>query len=89
MKAPIIFISSFIWVRFKFMVMKINYHLDHFQAAVDSISQACSGPMNFTIESIVIAACCLLGLIWAVINMLSVSKINVEEGYTGYDESDD
>ena len=69
--------------------MRINYHLDHFQAAVDSISGACTGPLNFTVETIIIAACCLLGIIWAVINLLSVSKIDVEEGNIGEDDSDD
>lgn len=69
----------------------MNYHQDHFQAIVDAVSGSCSGPLNFTLESIIVIACCLLGIIWAVINLLSVTKINVEEGNFGEkdDDSDD
>jgi hypothetical protein len=35
---------------------------------------------------IIVVVCCVLGLIWALINLLSVSKIDVEKGITGYEE---
>jgi hypothetical protein len=62
------------------MVLRTSYFENHLQAQGGS----CSGPLNFTAEYLIIIGCCLLGLIWAFINMLLVSKINVQKGQTGY-----
>lgn len=69
-------------------MIRLNFHQEHFQAVVDALSSSCTGPLNFTWESIIIIICCVLGLIWALVNMLSVSKINVEEGYFGEEDND-
>ena len=69
-------------------MIKVNYHQGHFQAVVDAVSGSCSGPLNFTVEYIIIMGCCVLGIIWAAINLMSVTKINVEEGHFGDEEND-
>ena len=69
-------------------MIRLNYHQEHFQAVVDALSSSCTGLLDFKWESIIVIVCCILGLIWAVINMLSVLKINVEEGNFGEEDND-
>ena len=38
---------------------------------------ACSGSLSYATEVIIISVCCLLGIIWAIIQILSVEKIDV------------
>jgi len=56
-------------------MLKMNRRFNHLQ---DALSSVCSAPLNFTFESIIIAICCVLGLIWAIYNMTLVLKINVK-----------
>lgn len=65
------------------MVLRATYLENHLQAASGG---SCSGPLDFTAEYLIIIGCCLLGLIWAFINMFLVSKINVHKGHTGYED---
>lgn len=65
------------------MVIRANYFESHFQAAS---SGSCRGPLAFNAEFLIIIGCCILGLIWAFINMFLVSKINVQKGQTGYED---
>ena len=67
-------------------MIRVNYHQEHFQAVVDALSGSCTGILDFRWESIIVIVCCLLGIIWAVINLLSVTKINVEKGEFGEDD---
>jgi len=68
------------------MVIRVNHFENHFQSAIDSSSSSCSGPLDFTTEFLIIIGCCIVGLIWAFINMFLVSKVDVAKGITGYDE---
>lgn len=68
------------------MVIRVNHFESHFQAVIDSASSACRGPLDFTSEFLVIIGCCVLGLIWAFVNMFLVSKVNVAKGITGFEE---
>ena len=68
------------------MVLKLNYRTEHFattaRAALNS-EEGCRSPLDFTTESIIITACCLIGIIWAVINLFLVRRVDVKKGYTG------
>lgn len=66
-------------------MLKLNHRFDHLEAA---ISSACKSPLSFTWEWIIIIACCVLGLLWAAVNIWLVLKINVREGKTGDKEDD-
>ena len=60
---------------------KINDRINHFQSSIGGAS--CQSPLSYPVEVIIIVACCLIGLIWAVINIFSVESINVRSGYDG------
>jgi hypothetical protein len=68
------------------MVIRVNHFENHFQAAFDITSAACRGPLDFTAEFMIIIVCCIVGLIWAFINITLVSKIDIERGITGYED---
>jgi len=48
--------------------------LEHFQTAGNG---GCVSPLSYPIEVIIIVVCCLLGIVWAVFNIINVEKINV------------
>ena len=62
-------------------MLKLNHRFEHL---LDTVNSACRAPLSFTYEYIIIIVCCVLGLIWAVYNMLLVLKIDVSKGKTGY-----
>jgi len=39
--------------------------------------EECQAPLSFDAVIGIVIGCCLLGLIWAIINMMSVNKIDV------------
>ena len=39
--------------------------------------EECQAPLSFDAVIGIVVGCCLLGLIWAIINMMSVNKIDV------------
>lgn len=66
-------------------MLKLNHRFEHLAEVVNS---ACRAPLSFTLEWIIIIACCVLGLIWAVYNIFLVFQIKVREGTTGDKEDD-
>lgn len=68
------------------MVIRLNHFESHFQTVAGLLSPSCRGPFDFTTEYLVIIGCCILGLLWAFINIWQVSKVNVEKGITGYED---
>lgn len=40
---------------------------------------SCHGVMSYPAEVIVVAVCCLLGIIWAIVQIVAVEKIDVIE----------
>jgi hypothetical protein len=68
------------------MVLKLNYRADHFATTARQAlfsEEGCRSPIDFTTESIIIGACCLVGIIWAIYNLYLVRRIDVRKGYTG------
>ena len=55
--------------------------------AVEKVPEDCYAPLDFGTCSIIVIACCVLGLIWAVINVILVKKIDVERGSDGESDS--
>ena len=51
-----------------------RYHLQ-------SDSSSCSSILSFPVEVYIISACCLLGIIWAIINFIQVENIKVYSGW--------
>ncbi len=66
-------------------MLKLNHRFDHL---AEVLNNACSAPLTFTYEWIIIIACCVLGLLWAAYNIMLVFQINVREGITGDKEDD-
>lgn len=60
---------------------RINDRFEHFQATTTS---GCSSILSYPIEIIIIVACCLIGIIWAIVHIVAVEKIDVEHD-SGYD----
>lgn len=58
-------------------MVRVNFFEDHLQTLIHGPPSTCSGPISFTLEFIIIIGCCVLGLIWAIINMCLVKRINV------------
>lgn len=58
-------------------MFEINERITHLQTA------DCQSPLSFPLEVIIIVVCCLLGIIWAVVNILAVEQINVKTGNIG------
>lgn len=54
---------------------------------VSAAQEDCAGPFSFTATTIVIIGCCVLGLLWALFNVILVNKINVAEGNDGESDS--
>lgn len=54
------------------------------QAASDA---QCQAPMTFGAVTAVVIVCCVLGLLWALVNVYQVSKIDVEKGEDGESDS--
>ena len=54
-------------------MFRINDRFQHFLLTGSS----CHGPWSYPVEVIVIAVCCLIGIIWAVVQILAVEKIDV------------
>ena len=38
---------------------------------------SCHGVMSYPAEVIVVAVCCLLGIVWAIVQIVAVEKIDV------------
>lgn len=55
--------------------------------AIQATQQQCQAPLSFGAVIGIVIGCCILGLIWAIINMLSVNKIDVEKGIDGQSDS--
>lgn len=66
-------------------MLKLNHRFNHL---VEAVNSACSAPLTFQWEWIIIIACCVLGLIWAVYNIFLVLQIKVGKGITGDREDD-
>ena len=45
--------------------------------------EECQAPLSFGATIGIVIACCVLGLIWAIVNMISVNKIDVRKGIDG------
>lgn len=39
--------------------------------------EGCEAPLSFGAVIGIVIACCVLGLLWAIVNMISVNKIDV------------
>lgn len=48
---------------------------------------SCEAPLSFGAVTIIVIVSCVLGLAWAAVNFLSVTKINVETGEDGESDS--
>ena len=66
-------------------MLKLNHRFEHL---ADVVNSACSAPLSFTYQWIIIIVCCVLGLIWAAYNIMLVLQIKVREGITGDKEDD-
>lgn len=64
-------------------MFEIHNRFNHFQASTGS-SGSCQSPLSFPVEVIIIVACCFAGIIWAIVNILLVERIDVLRGFTGY-----
>lgn len=47
----------------------------------------CVAPFGFGSVIAVVCACCLLGIVWALFNVILVKKIDVERGIDGESDS--
>ena len=54
---------------------------------MDDVTDTCKAPLSFSAVIGLVIAFCVLGLIWAFINMVSVNKIDVEKGIDGESDS--
>ncbi len=45
--------------------------------------EGCTAPLDFTSVIIVVIVSCVLGLIWALYNVILVNRIDVRRGYDG------
>lgn len=43
----------------------------------------CAAPMDFTTVTIIVIVSCVLGLLWALFNVIQVNKIDVARGIDG------
>lgn len=59
---------------------RINDRFEHFQTAAGS---NCSSILSYPIEVIIVVACCLVGIVWGIIHIVGVEKVDVanESGY--------
>ena len=65
-------------------MFKINERVEHLQVAWIE-GDGCASTMSYPVEIIVIVVCCLIGIIWAVVNIWQVEKISVSRRYIGDD----
>lgn len=60
---------------------RINDRFEHFQAASSS---GCNSILSYPVEIIIIVVCCLVGIIWGIVHIIAVEKIDVENDH-GYE----
>ena len=63
-------------------MFKIHEHVEHLQT-VWAESGDCQGIMSYPVEVIVIVVCCLIGIIWAVVNIWQVEQISIRKRFIG------
>lgn len=54
---------------------------------VHDTMESCQAPLSFSGVVGIVISCCILGLLWALFNVISVNKIDVEKGVDGESES--
>ena len=60
--------------------------MDSFLAVVAG-QEGCVAPMNFGGVTLVVIICCVLGLVWALYNVILVNRIDVAKGEDGESDS--
>ena len=64
--------SILLFNSFIFNMFRINDRFQHLLA-----SGTCHGSLDYVAEILIIVGCCLLGIIWAIVQIIAVEKIDV------------
>ena len=72
----------------KISTLSLNIvEMDAIVQTMEVAEAECQAPLPFGGVVGVVIACCVLGLLWSIVNILSVNKINVEQGIDGESDS--
>ena len=72
----------------KISTLSLNIvEMDAIVQTVEVAQSDCQAPIPFGGVVGVVIACCVAGLLWSIVNIVAVNKINVEQGIDGESDS--